>query len=80
MNTLVLVCFAHKHAKLHERNVFGSVKDYKYARPIQYEDFDHKQRIFNISTRTNTGSADKFQAKVHFSLIVDNDSYNLDLV
>ena len=76
---LSLVCFAHKHAKMNESNIFAFIKDYKYAHLIQYEDFDHKHRIFNISTNYN-GSSYKFLAKVYFSLNVDNDSYDLDLV
>ena len=80
MHVLLLVCFAHKHA---EKNLsdhfFASIKSFQYVRLIQYEDFGHKRRIFSMSTKIN-GSSVKFQAKAYFSLIVDNNSYDLDLV
>ena len=79
MNVLSAVYFAHEHAKMNESIVFASIKDYKYARLIQYEDFDHKHRLFNISAEID-GSVNKFLAKVYFSLIVDNDAYDLDMV
>ena len=79
MYVLSLACFTHEHAKMNKSNVFASIKNYKYAHLIQYQDFDHIHRIFNVSTKIN-GNSVKFLAKVYFSLIVDNDSYDLDLI